>query len=726
MPTFLLEVGTEELPASFVADALEQWRSRIPESLTQNSLTAEAVEVYGTPRRLAVLIKGLPTQQPDREEEIKGPAAQAAFKEGKPTKAAEGFARSRGVTVDSLEIRSTDKGEFVFVRQSITGRPTAEILTQLAPTWITELEGKRLMRWGDGDLRFSRPIRWLVALLDRDVLPIQLVNAETIESDRISQGHRVLHPAPVTIPAAADYVTKLRSAFVEVDTSERQAKIQEQVQSTAQQLDGYAILYPELLAEVTNLVEWPSAVVGNFDPEFLNLPPEVITTVMVTHQRYFPVFKGVGATRQVGPKDLIPQFITISNGDPAKSEIIAAGNERVIRARLADGQFFYKSDLAKPLVSYLPQLEKVTFQEDLGSVRAKVERIGRIAEQVAAQLQSGEDDRANIQRAALLCKADLVTQMVYEFPELQGVMGHKYALASGEGSAVATAIEEHYLPRGAGDRLPQTLTGQVVGLADRLDTVVSIFGLGMLPTGSSDPFALRRAANAIIIITWDADLTINLDSLLEQIVADFATAHPKTPANVELHTTSLQQQLREFFLQRIRSLLQEERLIDYDLVNAVLGNDPEYAERALKDLLDVRNRALFLQEIRNNHTLARIYETVNRSTRLAAQGDLDTTQLNPAAVVRPELFQKSSEQAFYDALVQLVPQTQAAQTERNYQQLVEAIGRINPTVSNFFDGPESVLVMATDPEVKRNRLNLLGLLRNHARVLADFGAIVKG
>lgn len=310
--------------------------------------------------------------------------------------------------------------------------------------------------------------------------------------------------------------------------------------------------------------------------------------------------------------------------------------------------------------------------------------------------------------------------MVYEFPELQGVMGQKYALASGESEAVATAIFEHYLPRGASDRLPQTLAGQVVGIADRLDTIVSIFGLGMLPTGSSDPFALRRAANAVINITWTADLPINLHQLLEQIAADFVAAHSKT--NLE----ELLQQLREFCLQRIRSLLQEDRLIDYDLVNAVLGeNDPAYGLRVLKDLLDVRDRALFLQTIRNNGTLDKIYETVNRSTRLAAQGDLDTTQLNPVNVVRPELFQKPSEQAFYDALVQLVPQTQAAQEQRNYQQLVDALTQISPTVSNFFDGAESVLVMDPDPEIRRNRLNLLGLLRNHARVLADFGAIVK-
>ncbi len=714
MPTFfLLEVGTEELPASFVDNAIEQWRSHIPSSLKEHSLTTEAIEIYGTPRRLAVLIKGLPTQQPDREEEIKGPPAQAAFKDGNPTKAAEGFARKQGVALDALEIRATDKGEFVFVRQSIPGRPTAEILTELAPQWILRLEGKRLMRWGDGDFKFARPIPWLVALLDEAVLPIQLVNgSETIKSDRISQGHRVLHPEPVTITQAGDYITRLRSAFVEVDSDERKAKIKEQVQSAAQNLDGHVAIYPELLAEVTNLVEWPSAVVGNFDREFLSLPPEVITTVMVTHQRYFPVFQA--------DNTLLPNFITISNGDPAKSDVIAAGNERVIRARLADGQFFYKADLAKPLESYLPQLEKVTFQENLGSVRNKVERLGKIAGQIIEQLQLAEDVRTNIQRAALLCKADLVTQMVYEFPELQGVMGQKYALASGESEAVATAIEEHYLPRGADDSLPHTLVGQVVGLADRLDTLVSIFGLGMLPTGSSDPFALRRAANAVINITWTSDLPLNLYQLLEQITADFVAAHPKTQSE------ELSQQLREFFLQRIRTQLQEERLIDYDLVNAVLGeNDPEYGLRALRDLLDVRDRALFLQEIRHNGTLTKIYETVNRSTRLAAQGDLDTTQLNPVNSVRPELFQKPSEQTFYDALVQLVPQTQAAQKQRNYQQLVEALSQIAPTLSNFFDGPESVLVMDSDPEVRRNRLNLLGLLRNHARILADFGAIVK-
>ncbi|MBD1838613.1 glycine--tRNA ligase subunit beta [Coleofasciculus sp. FACHB-501] len=715
MSSFLLEVGTEELPASFVNDAIAQWRSRIPASLTENSLAHEAIEVYATPRRLAVLIKGLPTQQPDREEEVKGPPAQAAFKDGQPTKAAEGFARKLGVEVNALEIRPTDKGDFVFVRQTIPGRPTAEILTQLVSQWIFGLEGKRLMRWGDGDIKFPRPIEWLVALLNDAVLPIELVNgSETIKSDRITRAHRVLHPESVTISQADDYVDCLRSASVEVNPESRQTKIQEQVQAAAQKMDGYTEIYPDLLQEVTHLVEFPTAVVGKFDSEFLSLPTEVITTVMVTHQRYFPIFKTEES------KELLPYFITISNGDPAKSDIIAEGNARVIRARLADGQYFYKADLSQSLANYLPQLEKVTFQESLGSVREKVERLVKIAGHINEQLQLEVDERNNIERATLLCKADLVTQMVGEFPELQGIMGQKYALASGEPEAVATAIIEHYLPRGAGDSLPQTITGQVVALADRLDTLVSIFGLGMLPTGSSDPFALRRAANAVINITWAADLPINLHQLLQKVVADFVDKYPKTKSE------ELVRQLQEFFLQRIRNLLQDERNTDYDLVNAVLGeNDPEYTERALKDLLDVRDRALFLQTIRNNGKLNEIYETVNRSTRLAAQGDLDKAQLQPETVVRPELFQKASEQAFYDALVQIVPQTQASQEQRNYQLLVDGLAQIAPTVSTFFDGAESVLVMDADPNIKRNRLNILGLLRNHARVLADFGAIVK-
>lgn len=714
MPAFLLEVGTEELPAGFLSDAIVQWKSRIPHSLATHNLPDAVVEVYGTPRRLAVLITGLPSQQADREEEIKGPPAQAAFKDGQPTKAAIGFASKQGVDISALEIRPTEKGDFVFVNKQIPGRPIADILTELVPQWVWNLEGKRLMRWGHGDGRFSRPIRWLVTLLDGEILPLQLENgAKIVKSNRISRTHRVLHPEPVSISHATEYVKTLASGYVNVPPENRGEIITNQVKAAAEKLGGYTPIYPELLAEVVNLVEYPTAVIGQFEEEFLKLPKEVITEVMVSHQRYFPVFKNAEC------QELLPNFITISNGDPTKSDIIAVGNGRVIRARLADGRFFYEADVSKPLESFLSQLEQVTFQEDLGSVRAKVERIVKNAEKISNQLQLNPIQSQNIQRAALLCKADLVTQMVYEFPELQGIMGEKYALASGENPEVAKAIFEHYLPRNADDIFPQTLTGQIVGLADRLDTLTSIFGLGLIPTGSSDPFALRRAANAIINITWLANLPINLQSLLEYTATNFAVDFRKD-------RMGLIKTLREFFFQRIRTLLQDEKQIDYDLVNAVLGeNDPEYTERALVDLLDVRDRAIYLQKIRQDGTLDKIYETVNRSTRLAAQGNLDLETLEPQTLINPELFQKKSESAFYNALVELVPQTQAAQQNRDYQLLVTALTKIAPTVGTFFDGEDSVLVMDPNPDIKQNRLNLLGLLRNHGRVLADFGAIVK-
>ena len=713
MATFLLEVGTEDLPASFVSDALDQWKAKIPVELEEQLLSPESIEFYGTPRRLALVLNGLPERQPDREEEAKGPSVKAAFKDGKPTKAAEGFARSRGVTVDDFEIRETKKGEFIFVTQKIAGRAATEILTELIPQWILGLEGKRFMRWGDGDLRFPRPVRWLVTLMDDQILPLTLVNgSETCESDRISQGHRVLHPEPLTLDNATGYVEAMHSIYVDVDPAERRKKIVAQVEKAAQSIKGEAIINPDLLEEVVNLVEWPTAVVGKYDEEFLELPSEVAITEMESHQRYFPLKSG---------DNLLPNFITISNGDPSKSDIISEGNGRVIRARLSDGMFFFNADRTQSLADYLPKLEMVTFEERLGSMRQKVDQIVGVAGAIATQLNldTTQTDLAN--RAALLCKADLVTQMVGEFPELQGIMGEKYARHSQEPEPVAIAIAEHYLPKGAGDSLPQSLTGQIVGLADRIDTLVSIFSLGMKPTGSSDPFALRRAANAVVHIIWAGELNLNLSTLLNQVITTFAADRDGVNA------ADLQHELEDFFAQRVHTLLQDDEAVDYDLVNAVVGDgDLDYRQRMLSNLLDARDRARFLQAIRSNGTLAIVYETVNRASKLATKGDLDTSTLNPAGVVDNELFQSSSESAFYESLQQLVPQTEQSQAERNYQLLIDGLKQAAPVVAEFFDGPNSVLVMDDDATIRQNRLNLLGLLRNHARVLADFGAIVKG
>jgi glycyl-tRNA synthetase beta chain len=506
MAEFLLEVGTEELPADFVSSAIAQWQEKIPRSLATEQLSPSSMEIYGTPRRLAVFMQGLPEQQSDRSEEIKGPPSSSAFKDGQPTPALEGFLRKQELVLADVERRSTEKGEFIFVQKKIPGRRSTEILQELIPTWLGSLEGRRFMRWGDGDFRFPRPLRWLVALWDREILPVEIVNgSSSLRSDRLSRGHRILHPEPVSIPNPAAYQEALGKAYVEVDPEQRTQQIREQIEAVAKSLQGEAEIPEDLLAEVTNLVEYPTACAGKFDAEFLELPAEVITTVMVTHQRYFPVR---------GQEGLLPYFITVANGDPAKAELIARGNERVIRARLADAQFFYQADCDDSLASYLPLLENVTFQEELGTMRDKVDRIMEIAQMIAEQLDLDEAHRTEVESTALLCKADLVTQMVYEFPELQGIMGQKYALVSGEPSAVALGIFEHYLPRNAEDRLPSSIAGQVVGLSDRLDTLVSIFGLGMLPTGSSDPFALRRAANAIIHIIWSAALPLDLGQLL--------------------------------------------------------------------------------------------------------------------------------------------------------------------------------------------------------------------
>ncbi|MGA1623848.1 MAG: glycine--tRNA ligase subunit beta, partial [Synechocystis sp.] len=709
LQTFLFEIGTEELPADFVQSAIAQWQQLIPESLATEFLQPEAIHIYGTPRRLAVRLQGVPSQQPDRSEEIKGPPASAAFKNDQPTQAALGFAKKQGVEVKDFEIRATPKGDFIFVNKFLPGQAAADLLPDLALTWLKSLEGRRFMRWGEGDLRFPRPIRWLVSLLDDQVLPVQLTNgATTLNGDRQSQGHRILHPASVTLTEASGYVAQLKTAGIIVDPSERRQIIRQQIADKAQQLGGQAIIYNDLLTEVSQLVEYPTAVVGQFETEFLSLPREVITTVMVTHQRYFPVENAQGA--------LMPYFITIANGDPAKSDIIAAGNARVIRARLADAKFFYQADCDDTLDSYLPQLETVTFQEELGTMRDKVDRIMEMAAAIADQLGVDDQQRAEIDTTAMLCKADLVTQMVYEFPELQGIMGQKYALVSGESDVVAQGIYEHYLPRNQDDDLPQSLCGQVVGMADRLDTLISIFGLGLLPTGSSDPFALRRAANAILNVAWDAGLEINLLQLLTDGCQSFVTAHPEK--------TSPLPALRAFFLQRLQTLLQDEQGLDYDLVNAVLGDSEAgttytdlLGDRLLTDLLDGLQRGQFLQQLRENGQLAVIYPTVNRSAKLASKGNLPGDRLDPRPEINAPLLSQDSEKAVYQALLALYPKVVEVQQNRDYQALVNALQELAPTVEEFFDGPDSVLVMAEDEQLRQNRLNLLGLIRNYALVL---------
>lgn len=708
MASYLLEVGTEELPASFIVDALRQWQERIPKNLDEHQLTTSKINVYGTPRRLAVLIEGLPIEQSDRSLEIKGPAIGSAFVngdvQGEPTKALIGFAKSKGIDLKDIFIKETDKGAFVFANQQVIGRETTEILQELAINWITGLEGKRLMRWGNGDLKFPRPIRWLVSLFNSKILPISL---ENMHSDRISRGHRVLHPHSVIIDTAIDYVATLREAFVVVDGKERQRHIFTQINSIVELFGGQAEVPQDLLEEVAYLVEFPTAVIGEFEREFLELPQPVIKTEMVSHQRYFPVYS------VKNPDQLLPRFITISNGDPDKSRLIAAGNGRVIRARLSDGKFFYDSDRAVHLETFLPLLEKVTFQAQLGSVAEKVARIRAIANSVIASisnLETTEADQVLIDRTAQLCKADLVTQMVKEFPELQGQMGYYYALSSEEPLAVATGIREHYQPRGASDSLPTSLTGKIVAISDRIDTLVGIFGLGIIPTGSSDPFALRRAATGVVQIAWESSFALDLPKLLQAAIAIYAEKNLLAkPAETVLEN------LYKWFKQRCETILAEQG-IEYDLVDAVMGNEEiAYTLQGLSNLTRIKERAHFLQQSRTRATLDAIYEPIVRASRLAVQGNLDSVTLDVTAIINPAILTEAAEQELYQAIAALPSQP-------SDEQLMEGIRAIAPVLSKFFD---DVLVMAEDAQTRQNRLNLLGIIRNYSRQLADFSAILK-
>lgn len=703
MVSFLLEVGTEELPASFVRSAIAQWQEDIPASLAALELAYETVEVFGTPRRLAARIDGLPERQSDRVDEVKGPPVQVAYRDGEPTQALTGFARKQGIDVSDLEVRATSKGEFVFASVRIAGRPTDEILQDVVPSWVTGLKGDRLMRWGNGTFKFPRPIRWVVSLWDDAILPVEIA---TLSAGRITQGHRVMHPEPISLAKATDYPRVLAEAgYVQPDRNQRASQIQAQAIAVAKQAGGEAVIPADLLEEVADLVEWPTAVVGQFEPEFLELPAPAIKSVMVTHQRYFAI------SPPGKPDELLPCFVTVSNGDPAKADAIAAGNGRVIRARLADGRFFYSEDQKQPLDTLVPRLDSITFVDGLGSMKDKVDRIQQIAAWLAAALQVSDRQEDQIDRTAYLCKADLLTQMVYEFPEMQGIMGRDYLLRGGEDAEVAAGVEQHYWPLGAGDRLPNTLTGQVVGIADRLDSLVGLFKLGKIPSGSSDRFALRRAANSIVQIIWDAALPLDLLALLEQASATYAAAVAETLPN-----------LRAFFVQRLQTLLQEDIGIDYDLVQAAIGNDDESMQtRSLRDLQATRQRACYLQDLRKSGVLAELYPTVNRTARLAAQGDLDYNALDPDKVVKTALLKDPAERALFAASQVIYRQGLKATQQHDFSILVDALLEAAPAVTTFF---EDVLVMDKDPKVKANRLHLLGVLRNNARLLADFGAVV--
>ena len=718
MATFLLEIGTEELPADFARLALPQLEHLVRSDLAEQRLSHGAVTCTSTPRRLSVLVADLAAGQQDLEEERKGPPAGQAFKDGVPSQAAIGFAKRCGIEATALEVRETAKGAFVFARVREAGRPSAEVLAQQIPLWIQALQGRRFMRWGEGDNRFSRPVRWLVALLDANLIPITLKGSDPeVVAGQQSRGHR-LWAESVTIPSADRYVETLAAVGVEVNRASRRAAIEQAVQQAAAALGARPDLPEELLEELTDLVEAPQLFEGSVAEHYLSLPAELLATVMRTHQRYVPLYR---LDAELDPlaldaRDcLLPRFLCIGNGLAAATATVRRGNERVLKARLADAEFFVQADRAVASIDRRDQLDRVTFAEGLGSLRDRCERLEWFTDVLLELLPLTSTNADQARRAAHLCKHDLVSQMVGEFPELQGVIGAKYLVAEGEPREVALAVLEHYLPRGAGDRLPSSAAGAVLALAERLELLLSIYAKGERPSGSSDPYALRRAGNGLLQILWAQGWGLDLQALLQRASAHWAELFP----DFAVDAPALALELGEFLRQRLLSLLEEE--LPADLVQAVAGESVALA-RVISDPADARQRAELLVKLRSQGTLAAVQAVVQRASRLAEKGDLPASVLAPGSVVQPALFEKSSETAMLQVLKQLEPIATGSDPGR-YAQLAEGLTAGAAALAAFFDGDQSVMVMADDPEVRRNRLNLLAVLRNQASVLADFSRI---
>ena len=718
MAFFLLEIGTEELPADFARLALPQLRDQVEKDLRDARLSHDGIQVTSTPRRLAVLVDGLPPRARDGEEERKGPPAGQAFRDGEPTPAAVGFAKRCGLPVERLEVRETAKGPFVFARTLQRGQATEEVLAALIPGWIWGLQGRRFMRWGRGESRFSRPVRWLVALLDQVVIPVELAECDPpIRAGRHSRGHR-LWPEPVEIPSASAYASVLAAARVMVDREARATAIRERLEGAAAG-DGARLDLPgPLFEELVDLVEDPRVIEGAIDPAFLSLPPEVLSTVMRAHQRYVPLMGPQALTDPLAlsaEEALLPRFLCVSNGLEAAEATVRRGNERVLRARLADSAFFLLCDHAVASIDRREALDRVMFAEGLGSLRDRTERLEWCTDVLLDALQLPEAVAIPCRRAAHLCKHDLVSQMVGEFPELQGIMGAKYLLAEGESVAVAQAVLEHYRPRGAGDGLPQSVPGAVLALAERFELLLSIFSRGERPSGSSDPYGLRRAGNGIVQILWHQCWRLDVAEWLRRAAKQWHTLFVPSAANEEGLATDLGLFLRE----RLISLLEEEGM-DADVVQAIAGGQAHERERILRDLCDARERASLLQDLRDQGELGAIQAVVQRASRLAEKGDLGANILRADAVVDAGLFERPSEAALLRVVASLSPM---AESGRRHGDLAQGLAASAGALAAFFDGPESVMVMCDDADRRQNRLNLLGVFRNQSWVLADFSRL---
>lgn len=690
MPELVFEIGCEEMPARFVAPAIEQLGRLAAEALARVGLLAagqeEAVRAMGTPRRLAVIAQGLADHQADRREESLGPPKGAAFDaDGQPTKAALGFAKSQGVDVGALQVIDTPKGPRLGVVRTVAGRPAPEVLAELLPELVGRISFPKTMRWGSVGYRFARPIHWFLAVLDGQVIPFELAG---IPSGGVTYGHRFLAPGPLEVKGGGEYVARLQQAHVMVERGQRAAAVKAEVETAAAGCGGRLVDDPALLEEVTDLVELPVACCGSFDAEFLEVPREVIISAMRGHQRYFALQDDAGA--------LLPNFIAVNNTKPKDLAVVTAGHERVLRARLADARFFLTEDTKRPLADFLEDLKQVTYHAKLGSSYDKVQRFAALTDKLAAQLSPEAAQAAH--RAALLAKCDLVTEMVGEFPDLQGQVGREYARRSGEPEAVALAIEEHYLPAGADSAPPTGVEGALVGLADRLDTICGMFGIGQAPTGAADPFALRRAALGVIRIVTDRGWRLSLRQALGWALEGLAPWVQRPADEVADEVTA-------FFAARYQGLLTEQGA-PTDVAQAVLG-------AGLDDLVAVAQRAQALAEVKDSPEFQPLAVGLKRVMNILKK---EAGQA-PDAPPSEELLEDGAERELYQAFKALEAEAQGLMAAGDYRGFLARITALKGPIDKFFD---DVLVMAQDEQVRRNRLALLNQIAGLFAQLAEF------
>ncbi|MFB5266172.1 glycine--tRNA ligase subunit beta [Paenibacillus enshidis] len=685
----LFEIGLEEVPARFIPAAIAQLKERMTQWLDSSRIAHGAVEGYATPRRLAVLVREVAEKQEDVQEEVKGPSRKIAQDEqGNWSKAALGFARSQGVDPELFTFKELGGVEYIYATKSSIGVPTSEVLAEGLTGILHAMTFPKFMRWASYDFKFVRPIRWLVAMYGTDVIGVEIAG---VKAGNVTRGHRFLgQDAVIAQPAA--YVETLRGEQVIADIEERQRMILEQIEALAAEKNWKIAVKDDLLAEVLFLVETPTVLFGTFDPSFLNIPQEVLITSMREHQRYFPVLDDKG--------ELLPYFVTVRNGGKDSLDVIAKGNEKVLRARLSDAKFFYEEDQRLEIKDAVSKLESIVFHEELGTVGDKVRRVRRIADMLAQQLGASADTGESVSRAADICKFDLVTQMVYEFPELQGVMGEDYARKAGEKEEVAKAVFEHYQPRFAGDDVPSTLAGAIVSIADKLDTITGCFSIGIIPTGSQDPYALRRQAAGIVQIVLERELSVGLPELFT-IALDIHQNFGSMKRSAE----EVRKDLHEFFGLRVKKLLSE--TLRYDVVDAVFS-------AGYDDVASVVGRgAALMDAVQSGEAFKNTVESFNRVGNLAAKA--------VHASVNPEVFADAGEKNLYAAWQGVHQPYLEALGQRKTAEALALAGQLTAAVTSFFD---SVMVMADDEGVRNNRLALLAVIHGDLKRFADFSKLV--